>query len=60
MSANDGDFYSFSNMSEEEFMDMLNYDPATDACALLWSVMHGVMAKELAGLALAGKEKNPI
>ncbi len=52
MSTNDKDTYSFSQMSEDEFEDMLpdDYDPMTDACSLLWPVMEGVFAMELAEL----------
>lgn len=52
MTTNEGDPNSFAQMSEKEFLDMLNYDPSTDACELLWSVMNGVFAMELANLVM--------
>jgi hypothetical protein len=50
MASDDSDFDLFKQMSEEEFEDMLldDYDPATDPCELLWPVMTGVFAQELA------------
>lgn len=52
MSASDKDPYSLYNMSEEELADLLDYNPATDVCALLWGVMSGVFALELADLVM--------
>lgn len=54
MSTNDSDFSSFGEMSDEEFDAMLlaDYDPSTDACGLLWPVMVGIFAEELAALVI--------
>jgi hypothetical protein len=62
MSSDDRDPYSFSQMTEDDLRDMLldDYDPATDICGLLMPIMRGVMAVELAGLALAEKEEHSI
>lgn len=54
MSSADNDFDLFKQMSEEEFEEMLldGYDPSTDPCELLWPVMTGVFAQELAELVM--------
>ena len=54
MASDDSGFDLFKQMSEEEFEDMLldDYDPATDPCGLLWPVMAGVFAQELADLVM--------
>ncbi len=43
------------DLSEQEMIEMLgedDYDPATDVCGLLWPIMSGVFAEDLAELVL--------
>ncbi len=62
MSSDDRNPNSFSQMTEDELRDVLldDFGSETDTCYLLSPVMRGIMAVELAGLALAGKEEHSI